>query len=175
MSDKLLNLQSMTEFIRRQYGLVQVSRNLLFNFLSDRLGDELANKPFPEYAGKSIRDLLGHSADCYFHWLGYLALQRPWGSLQARGATLAEMREVYRQVDEIMTLFLDHYAEAMDVPFDGVFDDNWRVRVTPYELFTHVTTHEFHHKGQIVLLARLMGQVVPDTDVSNAFAAEPPE
>jgi len=165
----------MTEFIRRQYELVQVSRNLLFNFLSDRLGDEEVNKPFADYADKSICDLLVHSADCYFHWLAYLALRRPWGSLPARGTTLTGVREVYRQVDDIMTLFLDHFAEAMDVPFEGVFDDHWRVRVTPAELFTHVTTHEFHHKGQIVLLSRLLGQVPPDTDVSNAFAAEPPE
>lgn len=161
--------------IRRQYELVQVSRGLLFDFLADRLGDEKTNKPFPDYQDKSICDLLVHSASCYFHWLAYLALRQPWGSLQARAATLAGMRRVYAQVDDIMTLFLDHFSETMNVPFDGVFDDNWRVRVTPYELFIHVTTHEFHHKGQIVLLSRWMGYVPPDTDVSNAFSAEPPE
>jgi uncharacterized damage-inducible protein DinB len=164
----------MMEFIRRQYGLVQVSRGLLFDFLGDRLGDEKVNKPFPDYADKSICDLLVHNASCYFHWLAYLALQQPWGSLRARGSTMAEMRQVYRRVDEIMADFLDHFKETMDVPFNGVFDDHWRVRVTPYEIFIHVTTHEFHHKGQIVLLSRLMGEAPPDTDVSNAFAAEPP-
>jgi uncharacterized damage-inducible protein DinB len=161
--------------VRKQYGLVQVSRNLLLEFIGDRLGDEQMNKPFPEYADKSIGDLLGHNAGCYFHWLAYLALQRPWGSLQSRAATLSEIQQVFTQVDHIMTLFLDHFADAMDVPFNGVFDDNWRVRVTPYELFVHVTTHEFHHKGQIVLMARLLGHAPPDTDVSNAFSAEPPE
>src|SRR5215469_2673459 len=100
--------------VLQQYGLVQVSRNLLFDFLANRLGDEQVNKPFPAYADKSIRDLLVHSADCYFRWLGYLALRRPWGSLQARAATLAGLREVYAQVDDIMMLFLHHFSEAMD-------------------------------------------------------------
>jgi len=165
----------MTGSVRRQYELVQVSRGLLFDFLEDGLGDEKMNKPFPDYQDKSIRDLLAHSASCYFHWLAYLALGQPWGSLQTRAATLAEMRRVYTQVDDTMTVFLDRFSKTMEIPFDGVFDDNWRVRVTPYELFIHVTTHEFHHKGQIVLMSRLLGHVAPDTDVSNAFSAEPPE
>jgi uncharacterized damage-inducible protein DinB len=37
-----------------------------------------------------------------------------------------------------------------------------------------VTTHEFHHKGQIVLMARVLGYFPPDTDVSNAFPEQPP-
>jgi uncharacterized damage-inducible protein DinB len=162
----------MIEFVRKQYALVQVSRGLLFDFIRDGLGDEKMNMPFPGYADKSIGHLLAHTAGCYFHWLAYLALQRPWGSLRTTGATLGEMRQVFTQVDEVMALFLDHFATVMDVPFSGVFDDGWRVRVTPYELFTHVTTHEFHHKGQIVLMSRLLGHVVPDTDVSNAFSAD---
>ncbi|MCB0624495.1 MAG: hypothetical protein KDC43_11415, partial [Saprospiraceae bacterium] len=34
-----------------------------------------------------------------------------------------------------------------------------------FRLFTHVVTHEFHHKGQILSLTRHLGFVPVDTDV----------
>ncbi|MFI5159066.1 MAG: DinB family protein [Sphingobacteriales bacterium] len=36
---------------------------------------------------------------------------------------------------------------------------------SPFELFTHVTTHEFHHKGQVVSMSRQLGYTPVDTDV----------
>ncbi len=35
----------------------------------------------------------------------------------------------------------------------------------PLKLFTHVITHEFHHKGQILSLSRHLGYVRVDTDI----------
>ncbi|MCU5378655.1 hypothetical protein OCA08_16075 [Bacillus cereus] len=37
---------------------------------------------------------------------------------------------------------------------------------TPLWLLTHTETHEFHHKGQIVSMARHLGYNPPDTDLS---------
>ncbi|TKC09723.1 DinB family protein [Pedobacter frigoris] len=34
-----------------------------------------------------------------------------------------------------------------------------------YGIFTDVITHEFHHKGQAMTMARLLGHIPPDTDV----------
>ena len=164
----------MSDFFQKQYTLVVHARGILFDFIAAELGDAELIRPVPAYMGKSIRDLLVHGASCYFHWLAYMALRQPYGSVEEDGTRLGELRGVYARVDETMRLFLDHFSAAMDIPFSGVFDDGWRVRVTPHELFTHVTTHEFHHKGQIVLMSRLLGHAPPDTDVSNAFAGEPP-
>jgi uncharacterized damage-inducible protein DinB len=36
---------------------------------------------------------------------------------------------------------------------------------TPLQLFTHVITHEFHHKGQILSRCRQLGYVPVDTDI----------
>ncbi|HLZ87477.1 MAG TPA: DinB family protein, partial [Puia sp.] len=153
----------------KQYALVRTSRNILFDFVRNEVGEEELNRRFPAYADKSISDLLVHSASCYFHWLAYLALQQPRGSLYEGGTTMEELHRLYEQVDTTMALFLEHFAASMDESFDGVHDDGWRVRVTPLELFTHVTTHEYHHKGQIVLICRMLGHVPVDTDASNAF------
>lgn len=163
----------MIDVFRKQYALVLASRNILFDFLTREVGDQQINIPFPAFAGKSIRDLLVHNASCYFSWLAYMALQQPRGSLYEGGTTMEELRRLYAQVDETMALFLQHFSETMDVPFRREYENRWWSVVTPLELFTHVTTHEFHHKGQIVLLCRMLGHVPVDTDASNAFSEGP--
>ncbi len=35
--------------------------------------------------------------------------------------------------------------------------------ITPLWLLTHTETHEFHHKGQIVSMARHLGYTPPNT------------
>jgi uncharacterized damage-inducible protein DinB len=40
------------------------------------------------------------------------------------------------------------------------------ITVTPNKLLMHTITHEFHHKGQIVTMARQMGyDEIPDSDI----------
>jgi uncharacterized damage-inducible protein DinB len=48
-------------------------------------------------------------------------------------------------------------------------DDGYHDSATPLQLFTHVMTHEFHHKGQLLSMFRILGHVPPDTDVSMSF------
>jgi uncharacterized damage-inducible protein DinB len=99
---------------------------------------------------------------------------QPFGSIPERAGTMSELRQLYDRVDETMGFFLRRFSASMDVPITGVHDNGWLVTATPHELFTHVTTHEFHHKGQVVLMARILGFAPPDTDVSNAFEERPP-
>ncbi|MNY72090.1 DinB family protein [compost metagenome] len=35
----------------------------------------------------------------------------------------------------------------------------------PFKLFSHVITHEYHHKGQILSLSRHLGYTPVDTDI----------
>lgn len=39
------------------------------------------------------------------------------------------------------------------------------IRKTPRQLLTHSITHEFHHKGQIVAMLRLLGYIPKNTDI----------
>jgi uncharacterized damage-inducible protein DinB len=162
------------DHFQTQYALTRQSREILLGFLAAVVGEAGINTPISSYMDKSIRGLLVHSASCYFHWLAYLALRQPRGSINETGTSLEELRGIFGQVDDTMSLFLLHFSGSMDQRFEAVHDDGWRVWVTPAELFTHVTTHEFHHKGQIVLMARMLGHAPPDTDVSNAFDSRPP-
>ena len=63
-----------------------------------------------------------------------------------------------------MGAFLRHFREAYDPPVTGRL--RWQtVTATPAALFTHVITHEFHHKGQIASMSRHLGYLPPDTAV----------
>lgn len=141
----------------------------MLSFVETSIGDDL-NTPLPVYDSKTIRDLLEHTAICYFHWLGYFALQQPARSLEDEGfITIPLIRGLYRQVDEVMAAFLEQFSDSLDMPITGV-PDAWGPRsATPLQLFTHVVTHEFHHKGQILWMCRQLGYIPPDTDVSILF------
>lgn len=39
------------------------------------------------------------------------------------------------------------------------------ISMTPRKLFMHTVTHEYHHKGQIMAMARQLGYKPPNTDV----------
>ncbi|MCY9423036.1 DinB family protein, partial [Bacillus paralicheniformis] len=39
------------------------------------------------------------------------------------------------------------------------------VKKTPHQLLIHSITHEFHHKGQIVAMLRLLGYIPNNTDI----------
>jgi uncharacterized damage-inducible protein DinB len=53
----------------------------------------------------------------------------------------------------------------MEIPLNNTLSRNRQVSATPLQLFTHLLTHEFHHKGQIMTMCRLLGHIPPDTDV----------
>ncbi len=157
------------DVLQKQYALTQSSRELVFNFIQTKVGDDL-NRPVSAYDNKTIGYLLGHTARCYFDWLSYFALQQPSGSLNDQGFTTVPLiRHLYRQVDDLVIAFLENFKEKMEVPINGKLPDNWPASATPLQLFTQVLTHEFHHKGQIMLMCRILGYTPPETDTSLAF------
>lgn len=159
----------MTDVLQKQYALLQFSRELVLNFIQTQVGDDL-NRPVPVYDNKTIGYLLGHTARCYFDWLSYFAQQQPSGALIDQGiTTVTQIRQLYRQVDDLVIAFLENFKEKMEVPINEKLPDGWPASATPLQLFTQVLTHEFHHKGQILLMCRILGHTPPETDVSLAF------
>ncbi|MCL6581468.1 MAG: DinB family protein [Firmicutes bacterium] len=108
-----------------------------------------------------------HVADCYRYWLEEMAEGRPSARFAPADYRDAEaVVRLFRHVDGIVEAFLRGYADRLDCPL------GLRVRwmsealvVTPLWLLTHVVTHEFHHKGQMVALGRLQGYPPPETDL----------
>lgn len=157
----------MITIFQKQYTLVQSSRAVVLNFIETEVKDDL-NTPVPAYNNSTIRNLLEHNASCYFNWLAYFAMKQPAGSINDTGFKTAPLlRQLYARVDEVVAAFLENFKDTMDVPVTGIHSRNGQISATPLELFTHVITHEFHHKGQIMSMCRMLGYIPPDTDVSR--------
>jgi len=81
---------------------------------------------------------------------------------------LAEIKARFDQVDLYVKEVFEVFSNHMDEPIQRKIP--WRVAeeiisITPSKLLMHTITHEFHHKGQIVAMARQMGYESPNTDV----------
>jgi uncharacterized damage-inducible protein DinB len=114
-----------------------------------------------------MRDGLVHVAGAYRVWLGQVALgQATPPTPPAEVPDVAAVRALYGQVDALVADFEQHFAAAWLVPRAFVFPRYpTPLQLTPLQLFTHVITHEFHHKGQVLSMSRLLGYVPVDTDV----------
>lgn len=163
------NKQTGTAVLKKQYELVSSSRDIVFNFLETKVGGDQFI-PFPEFDNKSVNNLLVHVADCYFHWLSYYALHTPVQELNKRDfKTHTLIRGLFERVDQTVNVFLEHFHNKNDIMIDGVHVACGRVRATPVQVMTHVFTHEFHHKGQIMSICRKLGHIPTNTDISFFF------
>jgi uncharacterized damage-inducible protein DinB len=155
----------MTSILRQQYALIQSSREVMLSFIDTVVGEDL-NAPVPAFENKTIRYLLVHTANTYLHWLSYFALKQQVTFADDRELTTIELvRPIYIQADEAVDYFLNHFAQTPDAMVAGTLSRSRQVSTAPLQLFTHIITHEFHHKGQIMTMCRLLGYTPPDTDV----------
>jgi len=148
-----------------QYALIKDSREVVFLFLQQQVKEKI-NTPLETFNGKTIAYLYLHIANTYIAWAGNFALG---GSAeycdQEETVDLARIQEIFKQVDEMMLHFSDQFTGN---PLTAVKGYKWPekyIETDAYGIFTHVITHEFHHKGQAMTMARLLGHVPPDTDI----------
>jgi uncharacterized damage-inducible protein DinB len=159
----------MTETLQKQYALVQKSRELVFIFMETEVGEGLTT-PVPAYQNQDIRHLLVHNADCYLYWLAYMALEQTVEWLRDPDYNnMADIRRLYEKTDELMTVFLAAFDKSIDIPINNSRCREDKLNASPLMIFTHVTTHEFHHKGQIMSMCRQLGYAPPETDVYRSF------
>lgn len=149
-----------------QYQSVKGARQALFGYCKSMDKPHLF-KQIDMFNGSSITQLLMHVANCYIHWLIMFDQETNIDHKRNEAVTsFEEIEEAYQYVDLVVEDFLathkDHLelASAKRRPNLDLF-----LNVTPLELFTHVITHEFHHKGQVLAMSRLLGYIPIDTDV----------
>lgn len=152
-----------SDLVAYQYALVQSSREVVFDFCETfREGDFTKGVTFD---GKSISQLYVHIANTYHGWIVTIARNARAKRFNENDYdTVQRMRKLFAEVDAIVMDFIG------DSQPDWSEDIKAKVRNQPFTLtkvkiITHVITHEFHHKGQILMLARNMGYVPPDTDM----------
>ncbi|WBO83019.1 DinB family protein [Hymenobacter yonginensis] len=155
-----------TPLLTAQYALVQSSRAVLLDHCATFAPTDFT-APVPAFNHSSLRDLLVHVANCYRHWLGIIGLGQPL--VYSDPATLPDVdavRRLFQQIDALMADFLAQPAPHWQTPRSYHAPNRPEPLVlTPLALFTHTLTHEFHHKGQLLSMARHLGYTPIDTDV----------
>ena len=159
----------MTNLLSAQYALIQEARAVLLAYCATLRPLDFG-APVPGFPQPSIRDLLVHGANVYRHWLGR-ALPGPAPALADPAAVpdVAALRHLFQSVDALVAAYCAHVEQA-----GGAWDQPQPVAgpagaaplsLTPLALLTHVFTHEFHHKGQVLTMSRRLGYTPVDTDV----------
>ncbi|MBZ4187526.1 DinB family protein [Niabella beijingensis] len=153
-----------SEYCTAQYGWIKNSREVLLTYLEALKPGEL-EREFPSFSnGGSIRNLLVHIANVYQHWVGIIALHKEI-SYAAYGdfKSIDAIRSLYYSIDELITeLLKKETLTAHNIPFSL---NNVQRTTSFFQIFSHATTHEFHHKGQVLTISRLMGYTPADTDI----------
>lgn len=154
----------MKELLIAQYDMVTDAREALLDYCDQLTGGDfvMTNSSFGR---GSIRNLLVHTGTTYQYWIGQHALNREmeypaYESIE----TLKQCRSFFDTIDELISEFLQQFSNAYFHSLSFSINNN-DISVTPLKLFTHVITHEFHHKGQILSLSRHLGYTPVDTDI----------
>jgi uncharacterized damage-inducible protein DinB len=154
------------DHLKQQYNLLKGSRQVLFTYCETIDADDFT-RGLEGFNNSSIRDLLCHIARCYVHWLQNYGLNKMLPHFDnAAIQSIHDIYPIYQQTNQHVNEFLDVFADNWDIQVTRtVPGKDYILTTTPLTLFTHVLTHEFHHKGQIVSMSRQMGYIPVDTDV----------
>ena len=155
----------MKEILTAQYELTRDARSVLIDYVGSMSQDNFI-RSHPEVGnGGSIRNLLVHINNSYHGWIMKFAFREPF---QKRAytdlLTLDDCKAYFQQTDKLVKKFIDHFDGRYYQPLQGQLASR-DFTVTPFQIFMHVVTHEFHHKGQILVLGRMWGYEPVDTDV----------
>jgi uncharacterized damage-inducible protein DinB len=158
-------MEAISKYITQQYEAVQGSRLTLFEYCKTISPQDFINENSSFGRGGSIRNLLVHIANVYEFWIAKNAL--------AKKITFTDYQSK-QNIDEIITLFqqveifMNEFIELFRLPGTTQIEyelNGKKQSVSIVKLFTHVITHEFHHKGQILSLSRHLGYIPVDTDI----------
>ncbi|MBI5812294.1 MAG: DinB family protein [Deinococcota bacterium] len=150
------------------YSWVRRTRAQVLDFCQG-LPLEVYTREHPDFGFGSLRNLHAHVAECYLWWVGNVGLGN--ASLAVQGQDIPDvpaMRRLFDQVDATVEEAFQKFTRLDEVyewthPIRG-----WRMSVSQRWLLMHPITHEFHHKGQMMTLARIWGYTMPpetDTDL----------
>jgi uncharacterized damage-inducible protein DinB len=143
------------------YDWTRRTRENLFAF-TDTLPNDIYTLERPDFAYGSIRNIHAHIAFGYMLWVGVMGLGMKRESLELPAAQIpdaAAMRKRFKTVDAI----LEEALSKFDDP-DAMFERQYReetLKLTQRWVIVRPITHEFHHKGQLLALARVLGHGLP--------------
>jgi uncharacterized damage-inducible protein DinB len=155
----------MRRMLEMQYEMVRDARNVLFQFCATIPQADLVSRNQHFGNGGSVRDLLVHIANVYEIWIAHRALQQPIPLTSGQSVSdMVSVQSVFNGIDTLMEQFIIKCNDDLTTNFR--FEQNGSMQtISALMLFTHVITHEFHHKGQVLSISRRLGYIPVDTDI----------
>ncbi|MGE7219424.1 DinB family protein [Priestia koreensis] len=153
-----------------EYEWVKQTRAILLDQCGELTEDEFTKELNVGF--QSIRNTLCHTAGCYHAWLGSYVLEATKTPLYSKEEInqmkLEDVRSYFQQADMYMEKVLEQSDEFLNAEMEKKIP--WRtesevIKITPRQLLAHAITHEFHHKGQMVSMIRMLGYIPQNTDV----------
>ena len=159
------DVSSIAAHCKAQYALVKGSRHVLFDYCRNVYPKDLLNENSSFGRGGSMRNLLVHIANVYESWIGQQALKKEMAftTYESR-ETIHDICALFDTIDALMDEFLLNMDSPEMQEISYVFNNETH-QTSAFQIFTHVITHEFHHKGQILSLSRHLGYTPVDTDI----------
>jgi uncharacterized damage-inducible protein DinB len=151
-------------YFQHQYEFIKSSRRVLFEYCKT-LSDQHFLIENSTFGRGSIRNLLVHIGNTYEFWIGRESLKKSIKFTEYNSVKdVMEAEDFFTGVDLLLEEFINVYYEKYMIDIEIEIQGKV-ILASPLKLFTHVITHEFHHKGQILSLSRHLGYVPVDTDI----------
>ena len=154
-----------SRFCREQYAFVCDARKVLFNYCKTISPEHFLSGHTSFGRGGSIRNLLVHIANTYEFWIGKQCM---------KNEVAFTGYESIKSINDVILLFdavdstMHEFFASMDEEGQKMISyeiNGERNSASPLKLFSHVISHEFHHKGQILSISRHLGYTPVDTDI----------
>ncbi|MDQ0172850.1 DinB family protein [Paenibacillus tundrae] len=159
-------LTSQTDVLMHQYEMMKRTRESLFQ-MCESMSPTAYVQPVEALGGDSIRDLHVHVTDCYRVWLGVRGLGRSIPKLRPQSIQdVQKMRALFEKTDFLVHEFLHSFQDGWNPEIQASWMSD-TAQSTELWIFTHCITHEFHHRGQITKIARLLGTIPPKMNLSK--------
>lgn len=151
-------------YVKEQYEYVKGSRNVLFEYCKTISPEDFINQNTSFGCGRSMRNLLVHIVNTYEYWIANLALKKD--AKYAKYEDNVTLQDVILLFDSV-NLFMEEFILEMDLSDREIVYEiqGNKNSASPLKFFSHVITHEYHHKGQILSLSRHLGYIPVDTDI----------
>jgi uncharacterized damage-inducible protein DinB len=154
------------EILFHQYTLIREGRKPFFQYCNS-LKPQHFTYELESFGGRSIRHLLIHMVNTYHFWLGHFAGLKKTPFVKPEDyVSIEQVEKLFLETDSLVELFLQSHQPDFEKPLiNTVPMRDFKLEVMPLQLFTHLITHEYHHKGQILSMSRQLGYTPIDTDL----------
>jgi len=152
--------------IRKLHGWTHSCLNIVLDHL-DTLPANILVSDVPGFGFSSLQKQLVHVFNCEGLWIQ--ALQKlPYVDCEpSKCPRVSDLRNLQQSVSVRTMEYLASLTEQqLNCDTELQFPDGEAAIRTPALVLHHVFTHAFHHKGQMVLMCRALGQPAPDTDLN---------